>query len=192
MTNDWLGDARTDAAVERILDAAADLFAEQGPTGVGMNDIATAAGCSRATVYRYFENRRALQLAFVNREALRLAELIRGRTANIPDPEERLVTAVLTALELVRSTPTLAAWFEIGGADLASELAGSSAIIEAVSLAFLADLDRGASDHARKARWIVRSILSLLTVPDPDERAVIEEFVVPVLVPRTAAGASHA
>ena len=190
MTNDWLGDARAEVAVERILDAAADLFAEHGPTGVGMNDIATAAGCSRATVYRYFENRRALQLAFVNREALRLAQLIRDRTASIPDPGERLVTAVLTALELVRSTPTLAAWFE-SGADLASELAESSAIIEAVSVAFLADVGRDAGDQTRQARWIVRCILSLLTVPDPDERALIEEFVVPVLLSRTAVGASR-
>lgn len=184
MTTDWLGGARTEVAVERILDAAAELFAERGPTGVGMNDIAAAAGCSRATVYRYFENRRSLQLAFVNREALRLAKLIRDRTANISDPEERLVTAVITALELVRSTPTLAAWFEVGGADLASELAESSEIIEAVSVAFLADVDRDAGDQTRQARWIVRCILSLLTVPDPDERALIEDFVVPVLLPR--------
>jgi AcrR family transcriptional regulator len=184
MKNDWLADTRTEAAVDRILDAAGDLFVEHGPTGVGMSEIATAAGCSRATVYRYFENRRALQLAFVNREALRLAQLIRDRTARIRDPEKRLVTAVLTALDVVRSTPTLAAWFEIGGADLASELAASSAIIDAVSVAFLADVDGGAEDHSRTARWIVRIILSLLTVPDPEERALIEEFVVPVLLPR--------
>lgn len=189
MRNDWLGDKRTEVAAEHILDAAAELFVEHGPTGVGMNDIARAAGCSRATVYRYFENRQALHLAFVNREALRLAQLIRGRTSHIPDPEERLVTAVITALELVRSTPTLAAWFEIGGADLASELASSSAIVEAFSTAFLADLGGGAGDYSRKARWTVRSILSLLTIPDPEERALIEEFVVPVLLPRATARA---
>lgn len=188
MSTDWLGSKRTDVAAEHILDAAAELFVEHGPTGVGMADIASAAGCSRATVYRYFENRRALQVAFVNREALRLAQVIRERTAHLADPEERLVAAVTTALELVRSTPTLAAWFEIGDASLASELASSSAIIEAFSAAFLADV--GSTDHnTRQARWAVRCILSLLTIPEPEERAVIEQFVVPVLLPRTTARA---
>lgn len=82
--------------------------------------------------------------------------------------------------------PQIIAWFEIGDADLAGELASSSAIVEAVSTTFLADLDGGTGDHARKARWIVRCILSLLTVPDPEERALIEEFVVPVLLLRAA------
>ena len=179
----WLGEKRTEVAAERILDAAGELFAERGVSGVGMNEIATAAGCSRATVYRYFENRRALHVAFVNREALRVGQQIQERTAAISDPRERLVTAILTALELVRSTPTLASWFEIGDADLASEIAGSSVIIEAVSTAFLADL--GTDDARRKARWVVRSILSLLTIPDAEERVLVEEFVVPVLMPRS-------
>ncbi|MCW2750106.1 MAG: TetR family transcriptional regulator [Aeromicrobium sp.] len=191
MSKDWLGDKRSEFAAEHILDAAANLFAEHGPTGVGMNDVAAAAGCSRATVYRYFENRRVLHVAFVNREALRLAQLIRERTAHISDPEERLVTAVMAALELVRCTPALAAWFEIGDADLASELASSSAVIEAISAAFLAHLGGTVSDNSRKARWTVRSILSLLTIPDPDERALIEEFVVPVLLARAPAPAGR-
>jgi AcrR family transcriptional regulator len=182
--NDWLGDKRNDVAAEHILDAAGELFAERGVSGVGMNEIATAAGCSRATVYRYFENRRALRVAFVNREAHRVGRLIRDQTADIADPEERLVTAILTAVELVRSTPTLASWFETGDAGLATELAGSSDIIETVGSTFLADLGIDSGDHVRKARWTVRSILSLLTIPDAEERALVEEFVVPVLMPR--------
>jgi AcrR family transcriptional regulator len=181
--NDWLAGKRTEVAAEHILDAAGELFAERGVSGVGMSEIATAAGCSRATVYRYFENRRALHVAFVNREAHEVARLIRDRTADITDPKERLVTGILTALELVRSAPTLASWFEIGDADLASEIAESSEIIEAVSAAFLDDL--GTEDSRRKARWVVRSILSLLTIPDAEERALVEEFVVPVLMSKS-------
>ncbi|HPY25671.1 MAG TPA: helix-turn-helix domain-containing protein, partial [Mycobacterium sp.] len=41
----------------RILHAAGELFAERGVDAVEMQDIARAAGCSRATLYRYFENR---------------------------------------------------------------------------------------------------------------------------------------
>ncbi|MCW1956998.1 MAG: TetR/AcrR family transcriptional regulator, partial [Mycobacterium sp.] len=45
---DWLGPQRSAAACDRILEAAAMLFAERGVESVGMNDIARAAGCSRA------------------------------------------------------------------------------------------------------------------------------------------------
>ena len=52
----WLATERSELGAERILDAAAQLFAEQGIGQPGMEDIARAAGCSRATVYRYFDN----------------------------------------------------------------------------------------------------------------------------------------
>jgi len=41
---------------DRILDAAGELFAARGVSAVEMTDIARAAGCSRATLYRYFED----------------------------------------------------------------------------------------------------------------------------------------
>ena len=51
-----------------------------------MSDIAAAAGCSRATLYRYFENREALHTAYVSREArevnLQLAAVV--GTVRIP------------------------------------------------------------------------------------------------------------
>lgn len=55
---DWLGTRRAEVAADRILDAAGELFAHNDVSSVGMNEIAHAAGCSRATLYRYFENRR--------------------------------------------------------------------------------------------------------------------------------------
>ena len=42
-----------------ILDGAARMFAVEGEQA-NMNDVATAAGVARATVYRYFPNRQAL------------------------------------------------------------------------------------------------------------------------------------
>jgi AcrR family transcriptional regulator len=66
--NDWLSERRTEVAADRILDAAEELFTRHDPGSVGMNEIAKAAGCSRATLYRYFENREALRTAYVHRE----------------------------------------------------------------------------------------------------------------------------
>ena len=85
--NDWLGERRTEVAADRILDAAEELFTRHDPSSVGMNEIAKAAGCSRATLYRYFENREALRAAYVARETHRLAESI--DVDHIKDPQER-------------------------------------------------------------------------------------------------------
>ena len=72
MANDWLAARRTEVAADRILDAAGGLFADNDPATVGMHEIARAAGCSRATLYRYFDNRETLHTAYVHREAYAL------------------------------------------------------------------------------------------------------------------------
>ena len=59
--NDWLASRRNEAAADRILDAAEELYTQRDSDSIGMNEIARAAGCSRATLYRYFENREALR-----------------------------------------------------------------------------------------------------------------------------------
>lgn len=175
----WLGDERARVGAERILDAAAELFVAHGIAGVGMGEIARAAGCSRATLYRYFGDRHELHVAFVHREARRVGALVAAEVAETADPAEQVTCAVLAAVRHVRGTPTLVAWFR--GADVAAtaELAQSSAVIEALGLTVV--------DDPAAARWLVRVIVSLLTVPgrdEADERAMVAHFVTPALVGR--------
>ncbi|MCW2765820.1 MAG: putative transcriptional regulator [Nocardioides sp.] len=173
----WLGDERTRVAAERILDAAAELFVERGVAGVGMGEIARAAGCSRATLYRYFADRNELHLAFVHREARRVGRLVSADAVAATEPADRIVTAVLSAVRRVRETPTLAAWFRTGDAVMTAELAQSSPVIEALGLTVV--------DDPGAARWLVRIIVSLLTVPgrdEQDERELVERYVVPALI----------
>jgi AcrR family transcriptional regulator len=180
VSNDWLGDGRALAAAEKILDSAGLLFVEKGVGAVGMAEIASAAGCSRATLYRYFENRQSLHVAFVHREARKLGAEIATTVAPIADPRERLETAILSAVSAVRNTPTLAVWFLPGDASLAGELANSSEVINGLGAAFL-----GSSADAAQAKWTVRVILSLLMVPGVDardERALVKACVAGVLV----------
>ncbi len=182
MSNDWLGEGRALAAAEKILDSAAQLFVEKGVNTVGMAEIASAAGCSRATLYRYFENRQALHIAFVHREARRLGTAIAESVATIDDPSERLETAMLTAVSAVPNTPTLAPWVTPGDASLAGELANSSDVINGLGVAMLGEIG---ADTASRARWIVRVILSLLMVPgadENDERTLVREFVAALLI----------
>jgi AcrR family transcriptional regulator len=185
--NDWLGERRTEVAADRILDAAEQLFTRHDPGSVGMNEIAKAAGCSRATLYRYFENREALRIAYVARETHRLAESIDNRIHDIEDPRERLVTGILTTLRLVRESPALSAWFATTSGPLGAEMAEQSDVITALAAAFVTSLgDDHPADVAGRGRWLVRAITSLLIFPgrdEPDERAMLIEFVAPVVVP---------
>jgi AcrR family transcriptional regulator len=183
--NDWLAERRTEVAADRILDAAEELFTRHDPGSVGMNEIAKAAGCSRATLYRYFENREALRAAYVARETHRVAESI--DVDHIKDPRERLVTGIVTTLRLVRESPALSAWFATNSGPLGAELAEQSDVISGLAAAFVSSLgDDHPANVAGRGRGLVRAITSLLIFPgrdEDDERAMLTEFVAPVVVP---------
>ncbi len=179
----WLREARADLAAEQILDAAGALFVERGVRSVGMSDVAAAAGCSRATLYRYFDGRDALRTAFVHRETRRIAARVTEAIAGVDDPRDRLVRAMTASLRLVRAEPTLVAWFGEDDAGTTASLARSSTVIEGLVAAFLGDSTDPTT--RRHARWVVRILVSLLADPeaDPDdERALIEAFVVPAVL----------
>jgi AcrR family transcriptional regulator len=185
--NDWLSERRTEVAADRILDAAEELFTRHDPGSVGMNEIAKAAGCSRATLYRYFDNREALRTAYVHRETRRLSEAIDDRIHGIEDPTERLVAGIATTLRLVRESPALSAWFATTAPPIGAALAERSDVITALATAFVNSLgaDHPANVQSR-GRWLVRVITSLLIFPghdEADEKTMLEEFVAPVVVP---------
>ncbi|QIS17583.1 TetR/AcrR family transcriptional regulator [Nocardia terpenica] len=182
---DWLGDPRSLRAAERILDAAAALFAERGVAATQMADIARAAGCSRATLYRYFDSRRAVQLAFVHREARRLGTTLTADLRTIPDPTTRIVEGVLASLRAVRADPLLIAWFRPADAGTTIEIAQTSQVIESIATSLFGPESPDAQpDNALAARWLTRVIVSLLTVPGRDEneeRLFLERFVAPLI-----------
>lgn len=188
MANAWMREDAPDLAAERILDAAEKAFVELGVSGAGMAKIATFAGCSRGTLYRYFESRHVLHLAYVERTARRIVERVRLAIRGIEDPRERLVQGVLLALREVRRNPGAAAWFEPGAAGIAARMSRSSEVVDALTTRFVAGLlgPRGAGRESRlRARWLVRVIVSLLTLPGAsraEERALVERFVAPSLL----------
>ncbi|UGT38802.1 TetR/AcrR family transcriptional regulator [Nocardia yamanashiensis] len=185
MSRDWLATDRADLAAERILDAAAELFAARGVTSVGMGDIAKAAGCSRATLYRYFDNRQAVRLAFVHRESRRIAARVAAEVGAVEDPTERIIEAMLAAVREVRADPMLIAWFRAGEAGPAGEISQDSAVIESLATSLFTPNGLGDPERGRLARWLTRIIVSLLAAPGRDageERAMLTEFVAPILV----------
>jgi AcrR family transcriptional regulator len=187
MAGDWLAARRTEVAADRILDAAGELFARKEAAAVGMHEIASAAGCSRATLYRYFENREALYTAYVHRESYRLYREMTEQINSVVDPRDRLIEGMLASLRNVRESPALASWFATSQRPIGAEMAEESEVIKALTEAFVISL--GPDDPelvAHRARWLVRVMTSLFLFPghdDDDERAMLEEFVVPIVLP---------
>lgn len=183
MSGRWSREDQPDVAVDRILDAAEKVFVERGVSAAGMGPIAEAAGCSRGTLYRYFQDRHQLHVAYVDREALRIVERVRARVGRTRNPERRLVEFILESVRQVRSNPATAAWFEPGVAGLAARMGRSSEVTRTLTTAFVARLLGTGEDDPEsrlRARWFVRVVISLLSMPgesQQEERALVEHFV---------------
>jgi len=175
----WLQDDRSRLAADRIVEAAGELFTAHGPDKVSMGEVARAAGCSRATLYRYFSDRRELQLAYMHREALRIGAAVARETADVEGREARLVAAVLSALQHVRGTPLLASWFGGDGTAVTADIVQRSEVLEALGTQFVRD--------PAAARWLLRCVVMLLIMPGRDEaedRLFLERYVAPLVATR--------
>lgn len=102
---------RTSAA---ILDAAARVFADEGASA-NLAAVATAAGISRATLYRYYKNREALLQALVvdaiDEAARRLADAGLER-APVEDAIERILRAFVTVGDRYAVLVSDLPWYE--------------------------------------------------------------------------------
>jgi len=80
-------------ARERLLAAAYELFAEKGIAAVGVDAIVERSGCAKASLYKNFESKTALALAFLERrEELWTRQWLETETKRrASEPEERLL-----------------------------------------------------------------------------------------------------
>jgi AcrR family transcriptional regulator len=110
---------RSDAARnrERILCTAQRLFAERGPSCVSMDEIATAAGVGKGTLFRRFGSRAALALAVLSeRESAFQEGFIRGEPPLGPGapPVERLIAFGEGRLDFLADHAEILAAAEVG------------------------------------------------------------------------------
>ena len=183
MSNTWRRTDHPDLATHRILDAAGKVFGELGVSAAGMNEIAEASGCSRGTLYRYFESRHALHVAYVQREARRIAARLREATHGVRGARERIVRSIEIAVREVRSQPGTAAWFAPAASGLGARMSRSPEVARTLGEAFGSEL-LGGVRNSLLSRWVVRVIVSLLQDPaegPAEEHALLERFVAPAL-----------
>lgn len=186
-----------EAARERLIDAAEACFRRYGLMKTTVEDVASAAEVSRATVYRYFADRDELILGVLLREAERFLERLRRRVAEQPDLGQALIAGVLYTMKSVNSDENLALLFAPEAVGTTSAIAGASAALFSITGDFLRPIFEAARargelrpdiDIDDASEWLMRVILSFLTVQGPKSRnkaetaKFLEDLLLPSLV----------
>jgi len=97
------------AAEVRILDAAKRCFEQWGVAKVTIDDIATASGVSRATLYRLFPGgKEVLYSALQVRELNEFFDRLTAEAAGVDDFEDLVVRLIVTATRELRADEHLA------------------------------------------------------------------------------------
>jgi AcrR family transcriptional regulator len=81
------GRPRSEQADQAIIDATLEVFAESGPDGLCIEQVAARAGVGKATIYRRWPGKEDL-----------LVDAIGSQRSELPQPQGRSVRADLTAL----------------------------------------------------------------------------------------------
>jgi len=78
--------ARGQRSRDRIVDAAATLFAQGGVNGTSIDEVLEAAGASKSQLYHYFANKQALVVAVIERHS----DVVMAATAGFIDGSRSL------------------------------------------------------------------------------------------------------
>ena len=193
---DWLNEERQELAVDRILEAAGRVFVRDGIRGARMGKIAEAAGCARATLYRYFPNKEALLHAYMVQVAKGFGEILNDRLRGLRSLGDRLVEAVAVSVELIQERDDVAPFFSEEGLGLTAQLTSNAAVMreqltrqiesESSSSRIQGKLTDDVSP-AEAAEWVTRAIFSFSVLPvearSADElRKYLRKMIVPALV----------
>lgn len=175
---DWLtGTSRRDAAEARIRAVARRLLVERGIDSFTADSLARRAGCSRATLYRVTGGTKALLDSVMAEAAVAVLRQVEARVEGVAGPD-RVVEAVLAAVDAIRADAALRAWLAHRRTAGADDYLGSSVFMVETARVLGGVEAQGPLAGA----WLVRVVLSLVTWPlaDPDaERDLVTGFLRP-------------
>lgn len=87
---------------QKLLEVARALFAHKGLEATTMNDIATASGRGRRTLYTYFRNKEEIYYAVIKEELERLSEKMKAVVTMDVEPEEKIFALIYAHLGIIR------------------------------------------------------------------------------------------
>jgi AcrR family transcriptional regulator len=94
---------RAEERRETILDAALEVFAQHGFNGASIDEIAHAAGVSKALIYEHFPSKRDLHFSLLERHVREIFERLAVSAATSDPGEVRLRAGVNAFLEFVET-----------------------------------------------------------------------------------------
>lgn len=170
-----------DEARDRLIDAAEACFSRFGVSKSTLEDIASEAGVSRATVYRYFEGGRdEIILGVVLREARQFLDALQKRVGREADLADAVVEGIMYTIASVRKNEHLGLLFAPEVAGQTTSIAGASTALFEITTDFLRPIFDQAHRQGRlrrdvvaeeAAEFVLRMILSLLSVDGPRRRS---------------------
>lgn len=100
---------RAEARPDEVLDAALDLFIEQGFAATRVEDIARRAGLSKGAVYLYFPSKVAILEALVQRALMPIAAEALGFAGSFEGDPRMVITVVMKLLARKLNDPRVLA-----------------------------------------------------------------------------------
>ena len=170
---------------DRLIDAAAAVFDDEGWRRLTMSKVADRAGVSRQTVYNEFGTKPALAEELVFRELDGFLDLVRTRIDSARNPVEAIGSAVEGALTLASENPLLKAVLDsahAGDTELLPFITQSEQLVDRATSAVgdtirarFPELPITAQQLDVAADAIVRLVLSHVTQPSRPPAAVALE-----------------
>ena len=89
---------------QKIVDVARQLFAKNGLENTTMNDIATASGKGRRTLYTYFKSKEDVYYAVIESELERPSDKMDEVAAKNTRPQDKIIELMYTHLSMIKET----------------------------------------------------------------------------------------
>ena len=89
---------------QKLVDVARQLFAKTGFENTTMNDIATASGKGRRTLYTYFNNKEEIFYAVIEGELERLSDKLEEVAEEKMRPQDKIIELIYTHLSMIKET----------------------------------------------------------------------------------------
>lgn len=187
----WKGDApeSSTAARKHLLEVAQACIERHGFSKVTLSDVASAAGVTRPTVYRYFGSADELFNAAAVTASGGYLERLRARTMRLEDPVERVVEGLVVSMTEVPEDPYLAELFQMRDA-VSVHAANENGYVSNELRLYIGDQWKGTDqDLDEFAEILMRLLKSFLDDPGPPrDVAELRQFwlswLTPMLRPR--------
>jgi AcrR family transcriptional regulator len=141
---------------KRMMDAIAELTAEQGYEATKIADIVRRAAVARKTLYDNFDGKEDLFLSAIDSTVTEMRVLVEGACDDGGDPEERIVAGLEALLDFIAEHPAAARMCMV---EAVSATPGSARLYDAAVHEFVALLKKSTPEEADLPGTIEESLV---------------------------------